>query len=338
MDGTITYSGSIFTTTDFLLNYLFQTTQTTTFTTTQTAVVNLPNPAGGGLAGRNVYFDDGSPLPRDRAYFFYNRVGSYQGLGERFDVNRYVFGAEKAILDGRFSVEVRVPFAGTASSDQTAGQGLEVDHTEFGNVGLLAKGLIYRTPHLAASVGLGVSLPTAADSRMLIDGQTVIRVKNDTCLIQPLLGVAWAPNDRFYAQAGVQFDLDPTGNAVVVLNPQGGFTRAGVLNDQGYAYVSGAAGYWLYQNGAGNLSGLALQGELHYNRSFGPQDSVQQGGVVVTDLGSHIDVLDATVGTVVQFRDRANLGLGISFPLSGNRLYDWNLMAQFTYNFGPRSY
>ncbi len=234
------------------------------------------------------------------------------------------------------SLEVRVPFAGTADSDQTAGQGLAVDHTEFGNVGLLAKGLLYRTPNLAASVGLGVSLPTADDSRMLIDGQPVIRIKNDTCLIQPLAGVIWAPNDRFYAQAGVQFDLDPSGNGVWVLNPQGGFTRAGVLNDQGYAYVSGAAGYWLYQGG-GTLSGVALQSELHYNRSFGPRDSVRQGGVLVTDLGSHVDVLDATVGAIARFGDRADLGVAVSFPVGGNRLYDWNLMAQFTYNFGPRT-
>jgi len=311
----------------FFYNYLFESGQN--------ILVNLPNPAGGGLVGRNRYFENGSPLPQDRVYFFYNRVGNFQGLGNGFDINRYVFGAEKTFLDNYVSVEVRVPFAGTANSDQVAGQELAVDHTEFGNVGLAVKGLLYRTPNFAASVGLGVSAPSADDSRLLVGDATVVEIENRTWLIQPMFGAAWAPNDRCYTQFGVQFDFDPSGNPVRALDADGGLSRVGVLNDQHYAFLNSAAGYWIYQNDrGGRCTGAAIQGELNYNRSFGHRDVVGDGTVAVSDLFSHVDSLNGTLGTIFQFGERTSLSLGVSFPLSGDHLYDWTAIAQLNYNFG----
>jgi hypothetical protein len=321
-----------------LFNYLLTMTTTTPGMVIPGAVVcvNLPNPSGGGLVGRNKFFDDGSPVPQDRVYLFYNHVGGFQGLGTGFDINRYVFGVEKAFWDGLFSFEVRVPFAGTANSDQVAGQGLSVDHTEFGNLGLALKAALCRTPHFLVSAGLGLSLPTCDDSRMFLNGQPVIDIQNHAVLLQPLFGAAWAPNDRLYAQLGLQFDFDPSGNPVEVLRTTGSLYRAGVLRDQHYAFLSGAAGYWVYQNNAAWLRGVALQGELHYDSSFGPQHMVQDGNVLVADLSSQTDVLNGTAGVIANVGDRGSLGLGVSFPLTGNRVYDWNLIAQLTYRFGPR--
>jgi hypothetical protein len=317
---------------DFFYNYLFTTTHTTT--TGQNISVNLPNPAGGGLVGRNDYFDNGSAVPQDRVYFFYNHVESFQGLERGFDVNRYVFGFEKTFLDQRFSVECRVPFAGTADSDQGGGDGMAVNQTEFGNVGLAVKGVVYRTPNFLVSLGLGFSLPTASDSRLFVGDVPVIVVQNRTCLLQPLLGVAWAPNDRFYSQAGVQFDFDPSGNPVQVLSPNGTLSRVGVLNDQTYAQVNAAAGYWAYQNKTAFLSGIALQGELHYDSSFGRRDTVQDGINSISDLSSGINALTGSTGAIVRFGERSNLSIGVSFPLAGDRLYDWNVIAQVNFRFG----
>jgi hypothetical protein len=100
-----------------------------------------------GVAGRNNYFDDGSPLPQDRVFFDYNHVGAFGTVGTRFDINRYVFGVEKTFLNGRGSIELLVPFAGTANNDQIGGQGLAEDHLEFGNVRLLLKGPLFRNPN-----------------------------------------------------------------------------------------------------------------------------------------------------------------------------------------------
>lgn len=310
----------------FSLDYLFG----------QNICVNLPNPAGGGLVGRNKYFDNGTPLPHDRVYLFYNHIGDFQGLGAGFDVNRYVFGFERTFLNNNASVEVRLPFAGTANSDQTLGQDLAVNDAEFGNIGILVRTVVYRTPNFVAVVGLGVSLPTAADSQMLVGDFPVAIIENRTWLLQPIFGMAWAPNDSFYAQMGLQFDLDPSGNPVHGFGTSG-LSRIGVLNDQGYLYLSGAIGSWIYRAPEATLSAVALQGELHYNRSFGSSDVVQGGNLTVAALGSNIDVLYGTTGAIFELGEQTRLSLGVSFPLGGDHLYDWNLIAQLNYAFGgPR--
>jgi hypothetical protein len=319
---------------NILYNYLLTTGQ---LVPGQVLVVNLPDPSGGGLVGRNNFFDNGSPLPQDRVYFFYNFIGDYRGLGtSSFDINRYVFGVEKTFFDGRVSFEVRVPFAGTADSDQVAGGSLSVDHAEFGNLGLALKAVLIRTPNFLVSAGLGVSLPTADASRLLLNGQTEVEIQNRATLLQPLFGIAWAPNDRFYSQLGLQFDFDPSGNPVLARDVNNNLNRIGILRDQDYAYLSGAVGYWLYRNKDAWLTGVALQGELHYDSSFGAQHYVQDGNTIVADLDGRFNVLNATAGFIMNFGDRANLSLGVSVPLTGDRLYDWSLMAQVNYRFGPR--
>jgi len=326
VDGLMIFNANAGPPRNFFLNYMFS----------QTACVSLPNPAGGGLVGRNKYFDNGTPMPHDRVYFFYNHVGSFQGLGTGFDLNRYVFGFERTFFDSRVSVEVRLPFAGTANSDQVLFRELAVDDAEFGNLGVLVRTVVYRTPNFVAIVGLGLSAPTADDSQLLVAEVPVVAIENRTWLLQPIVGMAWAPNDSFYAQLGLQFDFDPSGNPVKVLTP-GGLSRIGVLHDQGYYYLSGAIGSWVYQNNAGTLSAVALQGELHLNRSLGGSDSVTDGATTVTDLGSDISAFYGTTGAILQFGERTRLSLGVSFPLGGDRLYDWNLIAQLNYQFGaPR--
>ena len=300
-----------------------------------TAAVNLPNPSGGGLVGRNRYFENGSPIPRDRVFFTYNHVGGYRGLNVPFDVNRYVLGGEKTFWNGMASLEMRVPFAGTASSDQFANSPGTVTATEFGNIGLLLKGLFISTPTFMASVGLGVSLPTAESARVMMGNTPFIVTQNRTTLIQPIIGCAWAPNDRFYAQSGLQFDLDPYGNPVSAANGFGGMSRIGNLNDQKYAYFDNAVGYWLYSNqGSETLTGVALQSELHYYNSFGGADSVSNGLLTVTDVNSGLNVLNGTTGMIFRFAERANLAVGVSYPLGGDRYYDWSLQTQLNYQFG----
>lgn len=305
---------------DIVFNYLYNNGQGT--------FVSLPNPAGGGLVGRNKYFENGSPIPRDRVYFFYNHLGNFQGMGNSFGINRYVLGYEEAFLDNCFSLEVRVPFASTASSDQVAGQGMAVDNAEFGNIGLALKACLYRNANFLSSAGLGLSLPTADDSQMLVAGAPAVVIENKTCLLQPMFGFVWAPDDRSYAQFGMQVDIDPSGNPVQVVSAGGGLAQAGVYTDQAYGYVSGAAGHWIYGNPQGNLTGVALQAELNSDFSFGHQDAIVTDAVTVTDLTRSINPLNGTIGTILRFHERTNLSAGIQFPLTGDRQYDWNLIAQ----------
>jgi hypothetical protein len=337
VDGSVTFTNlfSFNAPANFYYDYLATSTtppQVINHTTPQ-LTASLPNPAGGGLVGRNLYFENGTAMPQDRVYFFNNYVGNFQVPGNSLGINSFVFGAEKTFFDGRMSVELRVPFAGTANRDQSADQGFSVDQVEFGNIGLAVKGVVYRTPNFLASVGLGFSLPTAGTSQMSVAGTPILDILNRTCLLQPLLGLAWAPNDRFYAQAGLQFDLDPIGNQVKGLNTSGGLSNIGVLHDPGYSYLNAATGYWLYRGNAGIFTGLAVQSELDYYASLGRQNAVQSGGLTVTDSSSSINVLNFTPGAIFEFGSRTRLSLGVSFPITGDRLYSWNLITQFNFNF-----
>jgi hypothetical protein len=122
----------------------------------------------------------------------------------------------------------------------------------------------------------------------------------------------------------------------VLADVDGGLSQIGILHDQGYLYASGAAGYWVYQNDCGGrLTAVALQGELHYDSSLGDRDNVRFGSITVGDLASQ-DTLNGSAGAIFQFGERTNFSLGVSFPLAGDRQYDWNVIAQVYYQFGCR--
>jgi hypothetical protein len=324
--------GQFFNAVDANLFYLYS------FTSGINGTISLPNPSGGGAVGRNNFFDNGSPVPHDRLYFYYDHIGDYSGLGPKYNLDRYVFGAEKAFFHDLFSIEIRVPFAGTANSDQQIGDALDINHVEFGNIGLAFKAALIRTPNFLLSVGIGFSFPTANETKLYLDAVPDVIIENRAVLLEPLLGVVWAPNDRFYAQMGLQFDLDPTGNPVqAAIDPTGDLARIGVLEDQAYMFLSGAAGYWVYQNPGGFLTGVAVQGELEYDCSFGNRDAVQLGSVAVTDATGSLDIFSATAGVICTLCDHTYLSLGVNVPLGGDHKYDWSLVAQLNCYFGgPR--
>jgi hypothetical protein len=84
--------------------------------------------------------EDNSPIPRDRFIFTYDSFGDVPLTPNGIGVNRFQFGLEKTFLDGRWSAEVRLPFAGTLAS--TYAQGAEVTDMEFGNMRLALKRLL----------------------------------------------------------------------------------------------------------------------------------------------------------------------------------------------------
>jgi hypothetical protein len=168
--------------------------------------------------------ENNSPLPEDRVSFRYNYfahalsiVGEssqtpvfdptlgltafsaprFRGLTatKTYSVDEYTFSAEKTCFDRRFSVEMRVPFNRTLSSNldlsvaRVSSIGLDSDmenpnsiiqttatpqntfgnsDTEFGNMSFIFKGLAYQSHHLAVSGGFAVGIPTARDTRVRV--------------------------------------------------------------------------------------------------------------------------------------------------------------------------
>ena len=83
----------------------------------QHVFVNVPTPTGGGVVGQTRISDDNSPLPRDRVLFNYDYFDGTPLTPNGLDVHRMEAGFEKTFFDGWTSVELRLPFASSLSSD-----------------------------------------------------------------------------------------------------------------------------------------------------------------------------------------------------------------------------
>ncbi len=108
-----------------------------------------------------------SPLTRDRFYFSYNQFQNALTTAddEELNLHRYTFGGEKTFFDGLASVELRTPFANGLSAHQSLDGNLGNDQgTEFGNISVIPKVVLFSDTSFLVSTGLGVNLSTARDA------------------------------------------------------------------------------------------------------------------------------------------------------------------------------
>lgn len=222
---------------------------------------NITNPA---------VADNESPIPRDRVSFRFNYFDNAQqvtGFGPAvfnpqgtvgtafaqtrdFNVERYTFSFEKTFLNQWGSVELRVPFSTGLSSnlDLSAGnitgpvtgsgfavtstpdQTLGSEGTQFENMTLLFKGLVYRCNTLAVSAGLALTMPTGDDTNVrvvdysgttpatqgvaAIQRERVIRIDNETWSLSPFLAAVYTPTKRLFTQGFLQFDFPLNTNTI----------------------------------------------------------------------------------------------------------------------------
>jgi len=311
-----------------------------------------------GLGSTNIsnpkVAENNSPLPEDRAYFRYNFfsqalsvvgvsssppvfdpiLGAFrQGTTTKnYDVNSYTFGFEKTFFHRMLSVEVRIPFSQTLSSNLNLSSGTVIgtsadsvdtdgnplpgipslrivetpqatlgnERTEFGNMTVILKGLIFGTPTVAFSGGLSFGLPTGDDTHVTVtdflgrsnvnsvDLQRVrdFQIGNDTVSISPFLAVLYKPTDRFFAQGFAEFDFPVNSSSVTysetvplnvgqpfVATTPGTFTPPftvhNSLDEQSLFQLDLGIGYWLFRNPEGHrLTGLAPTIEMHYTTTL----------------------------------------------------------------------
>lgn len=300
-------------------------------------LIFVPNPADGGLVGRNRISADSSPLPRDRVIFNYDFVSNGRLMPETPSLNRFVFGFEKTFLDGLGSIEFRVPFAATVNSTSNSDGSFGSGRAEFGNVFIVAKAMLYTSDSLVFSGGLGISIPTADDVRLQLGGPDLLKVRNDTVILTPFLASLWTPTDRFFSQTWLGFGLDTCGNPVQTNFDGKGLRTAGTLYDPTTVQVDLQFGYWLIHPIEGNGRGLAPFVEWHFNQQLQAQNSVKDGAFTLTPGVGQLSEIDMSAGFAAQFADNANLMFGVTFPLASdrNRFSDWQLGLRMNYFFGP---
>jgi hypothetical protein len=315
--------------------------------------------------------DNESPLPRDRISFRFNyfddaqqvtgfapAVFNSQGVGtsfsqtRSFSVERYTFSFEKTFLNQWGSVELRVPFstglssnlnlsAGDITGPPTTDQAFNVtstpdrtlgsEGTQFENMTLILKGLLYRRNALAVSAGLALGIPTGDDTNVRIvdySGSTtagqatvqrerVIRIDNEAWSLSPFVAALYTPTNRFFTQGFLQFDLPLNTNTINYSDrltrgtgfPIADLAALGLLSfpslDQPFSARSGISeqplmqvdwgvGYWLLRDSSRTwITGIAPSLELHYTTTL-------KNASVVTLPGDSFLQIDPSTGNLIQ--------------------------------------
>lgn len=255
----------------------------------------------------------GTPLPQNRVYFDYGMYSDVQFSGRGSTVNRFVPGIERAFADGLFSVEVRLPFSAADSNSLVPGNNAIIADNEvnFGNITTFAKVLLHRSDSLGISGGLALTLPTASDTELV----GLARIDNHAAHLGPFLGCAYAPNNRWFAQAFMQADFATTGNNVQFDTNGAGLVTAGKLNDASYLFSDIGIGYWLAPHGEYQRP-TALLAELHHSTNISDNDEVRAGMFQVGDANNSTDVLNMTAGVSTQLTERTTAAAAYVAPLN----------------------
>lgn len=301
--------------------------------------VNIPTP--GGVVGRLKIADDTSPMPRDRLIFDYNYFDGVPLAPGGVGVNRYTPGFEKTFFRGWMSFEMKLPMATTLDSTIVQDGVTSTSHGEFGDMLLTWKTLLLRHETWAVSAGLSVAPPTADDVQVITaDGTPLVQVLNRSTHLGPFLGFLWTPNDRWFAQGFLQYDLAANGNPVLINQSATGasLTNVGSLVDTPFQFLDIGVGYWAYRGHerSRRLTGWAFTTELHWNRSLNETDAVQAGNWRIGDFASTIETFNLTLGTHLELYDMTTITFGYSVPLGGglDREFNGELRLMVNRRFG----
>jgi len=310
-----------------------------------TGVFDLPLAAG---SPRLSVAENNGTLPQDRVYVLYNHfqnaltdtTGGLLGgpLQQAFCVDRYTLGFEKTFLDRTWSVELRMPLAGTGDYSTTDA---EVTGGNVGNLAIVLKRLIYESDTSAATIGLGIDSRTGSD----VQGHlltTDFAVHNQAVCLVPYIAFVKKPSDDYFFQGFLSLNVPTNGNRIAYHDPINGWSTLGTLNESTLLQLDLEAGRWLYRNpDADVFTGLASVVELHYTTTL--QDADHVGGTVPAsalqwqfgDVADRADILDLTVGLHGEFTSNTLCRVGLAVPLltGTNRCFDSELQVQIERRF-----
>ena len=269
-------------------------------------------PVSGGLSvGRFKVAENTNPLPQDRVFFNYNHFENAYSVSTFFpqqrvrdvNVDRYTLGGEKTFHDGASSVELRIPFAATLRNDLNVARLDDVEGVEFGDIALNFKRVLYRQSRCAIAAGLGLTLPTGPDAKMILVNDE-LTVNEDAVHLLPYVGLLLTPSERLFTQFFAQFDFDANGNRVSFNGED-----VGAFQEQTLLFLDWSVGYWLYRRCCPDCDGVAHEGlvgvapilELHYTSTLSQTDRVSTDGGTLANLSGRQDLLNLTGGLEAQF-------------------------------------
>jgi hypothetical protein len=286
----------------------------------------LPGP---GVATRRVKLSENfSPEVRDRCFFSYNFFNdAFANLG---DISRYTLGVERQLVDRIFSFEARLVMAGTYGSTQDLDQKESRDF-ELGNAALISKLALLRTERLLWSGGVGVTLPTADDSRFYQGSEELFRVENESFHILPFTALLMRINRDTAMQAYLQLDVAANGDPVFGNLSGGPLPKLGVFTDSTLITTDVAFSRTVYRGQRQSvLQQLIANAELHYTGTLQPSDFVSDGTLTYTNLKRNFNVVNATGGMHFVLNNDLVVTPAMSIPLrSGlDQQFDYEAIVQ----------
>jgi hypothetical protein len=289
----------------------------------QTPMMSIRSLPSGQIQGAGVLYvpsvrylkisDNDSPRPQTRSYFsfnyFYNlgdRVNERAGAGiQHTRIHREIWGLEWAAADGSSSFALRLPLTTYNAANTVVG--LDGTSTDLGDLAVIFKYLLWQNGEGSLlSSGLAITTPTAGGS---FAGSNSLKVFHNTGL-QPFVGWIWC-GGNVYFQGFTAVDAPTDLNDVVMMSN------------------SVAAGYFLYQNRNGNsLSAVVPTVEIHVNTPLN-----HRGIGNFTDPAGTPDMVNLTSGFHFEYQDRSSMGVAFVVPLTGPRLFDFEIVAQFRWRY-----
>lgn len=309
--------------------------------------------------------ENNSPLPRDRVYFRYNHFHNITDVSifpdtlsngvSSLHVDRFTFGGEMTFLDGRASLEARLPLARQLTSDVYLYdiQGaynlpLEDYRTELLNMQFILKYILLERDNFVLSSGMGLNVPTAQDFNIRIfvdddDFEIILpvvgqvgslpvdidirgTVPNNVWNLSPFLAYLWTPQPRFFTQGFMQLDV-PLNGVTGTVEGSTGIASAPIpfgpysaeLYQQTLMRFNVGAGYWLVQRPEARwFKGWASILELHYTTTLNDA-TIVPFDVPLVELPAPLPpvTLNAQVliGNLSNRADILNLTAGWSFIL-----------------------
>lgn len=261
--------------------------------------------------------ENNTPVPTDRVYFRYNhlhnslnfdatRIIGDEGL-YNLNVDRFIWGVEKTLFEGRSSIEVRVPTSYELTPDPkifVLDNATNVPYTTqeyvLKNIGVIYKTVLYETDEFLISAGVAADFPTGPGLDMDVDVKGTfpftfpnvpppfntpldftgnIYVENSTVNISPLLAMGWTPTERTFLQGFIQWDHPLNTNRVdgVIVTrvtdpnsnaPDFRSTSSSHMEQQDLLRLNIGSGYSIWKARAGRITDWRISTELHYTTTL----------------------------------------------------------------------
>ncbi len=299
-----------------------------------------------GGARRAKVAEHNLALPQDRVFFHYNVYHNAASVDRSLLLNgplfatrstsvaRYTLGFERTFADEQWSLEARMPF--TSEFSHVDGS-FVMSGGETGNLTAILKRILIRCDDFAASIGMGIDIPTGDD----VQGRLPVlnlafSADNRSVHLLPYIGFVANRGERVFWNGFAQLDIPLNGNPVSAQNIIGNVQSA-VINDQTLLHLDLSGGVWLHRNPCSEVvTGIAAIAELHHTTSLQDPDRAPLfAGLIDFASSRQIDVTNFTAGLHFEIAQLSQFRIAGAFPLANStrRFFDGELIAAWIRRF-----